>query len=95
MGHMSGKELDKVDLQLLNRVAELSGSSVIKIVRTLDCRTAQALRDRLDRLAGLGYVNLDRTSYRGKVLVYQTEAGKVAITGWEEQSAPEKELIVL
>lgn len=80
---MSDKTLDKVDLQLLNRVAELAGSSVTRIVKTLDCRTAQALRDRLDRLAGMGYVNLDRTSYRGKVLAYPTEAGKVAITGWE------------
>jgi predicted transcriptional regulator len=93
MGHMS-EVIDKVDLQLLKRVAELSGSSVTKVVKTLDCRKAHTLRDRLDRLAGLGYIHLDRTSYRGKVLVYPTEAGKVAITGWEEQSAPEKELIV-
>lgn len=82
--------LDKVDLRLLNRVAELSGSSVTKIVKTLDCRTAHTLRDRIDRLAGLGYVHLDRTSYRGKVLVYSTEAGKVAITGWED-GAPKEE----
>lgn len=82
--------LDKIDLQLLKRVAELSGSSVTKIVKTLDCRTAHALRDRLDRLDGLGYVHQDRTSYRGKVLVYPTEAGKVAITGWEDVTSTEE-----
>lgn len=88
---MSDKTLDKVDLQLLNRVAELPGSSVTRIVKTLDCRTAQTLRIRLDRLESLEYVYLDRTSYRGKVLVFPTEAGKVAITGWEDGTS-EKEV---
>jgi DNA-binding MarR family transcriptional regulator len=81
---MSENDLDRVDLQLLNRVAEMPGKSVTRIVKTLDCRTAQALRMRLDRLDSRGYVRLDRTTYRGKVLVYPTEAGKAAIIGWED-----------
>ena len=88
---MSKIQLDDIDIQLLSRVAELSGSTVIEIVKTLDCRTAKALRDRLDRLDSLGYVHLDRTTYRSKVLVFPTETGKAAITGWED-GASEKEM---
>jgi DNA-binding MarR family transcriptional regulator len=88
MGHMSEIELDKVDLQLLKRVAEFSGSSVVKIVRTLDCQTARHLRRKLDNLDKRGYVRLDRTSFRRKVLVYQTESGKAAITGWDGAQSP-------
>ena len=81
---MSENDLDKVDLQLLARVAKFSGSSVVEIVKTLDCQTARHLRRKLDRLDSLGYVHQDRISFRRKVLVYQTEAGKAAITGWED-----------
>jgi DNA-binding MarR family transcriptional regulator len=94
MGHMSENDLDKVDLQLLNRVAEMSGKSVTRIVKTLDCRTVHTLRDRLDRLSWMGYVRLDRTTYRGKVLVYLTDSGRVAITGWED-AAPGGEVTSL
>jgi DNA-binding Lrp family transcriptional regulator len=87
---MSEIQLDNIDIQLLNRVAELSGSTVTRIVKTLDCRTAKALRDRIDRLAGKGYVRLDRTTYRGKVLVYPTESGKAAIIGWEDATPGEE-----
>jgi hypothetical protein len=94
MGHMSEIELDRVDLQLLKRVAEFSGSSVVKIIKTLDCQTARHLRRKLDNLDKLGYVRLDRISFRRKVLVYPTEAGKVAITGWED-AAPGGEVTSL
>jgi hypothetical protein len=88
---MSEIELDEVDLQLLKRVSELSGSSVIRIVKTLDCQTARHLRRKLDRLDSLGYVRLDRESFRRKVLVFPTETGNVAITGWEG-ATPAKEV---
>jgi hypothetical protein len=84
MGHMSEIELDEVDLQLLSRVAEFPGSSVISIVKTLDCQTVRHLRRKLDRLGSLGYVHLDRESFCRTVLVFPTEAGKGAITGWED-----------
>jgi len=85
---MSEIELDDVDLQLLNRVAEFSGSSVIRVVKTLDCQTVRHLRKKLDRLDSLGYVHLDRERYRRTVLVFPTEAGKVAITGIWEDATP-------
>lgn len=88
---MSDTELDRVDLQLLKRVAELPGSSVTRIVKTLDCQTARHLRRKLDRLDSLGYVHLDRESFCRTVLVFPTEAGKVAITGWEG-ATPAKEV---
>ncbi len=91
---MSEIELDEVDLQLLNRVAEFPGSSVIRIVKTLDCQTARHLRRKLDRLDSLGYVHLDRESFRRKVLVFPTEPGKAAITGWED-AAPGGEVTSL
>jgi DNA-binding IclR family transcriptional regulator len=83
MGHMSEIELDEVDLQLLNRVAEFPGSSVVKIVKTLDCQTARHLRRKLDRLDSLGYVRLDRETFCRKVLVFPTEAGKASV-GWSD-----------
>jgi len=90
MGHMSEKKIDKIDIQLLSRVAELSGSNVTRIVKTLDCRTVHTLRYRLDRLESFGYVHLDRATYRGRVQVFITESGKAAISGWVESPSAEE-----
>ena len=80
--------MDKIDTQILNEVDEKSGEQISKILRSLDCRTASILRKRLGDLELKGYVFLDRTSFRGQVLVSITPLGKekLAVMGREEST---------
>jgi len=81
--------MDKVDEQILKSAEEKSGEQVTKVLRTLDCRTLETLRKRLEQLETDGYVILDRKSYRGQVLVHITPFGKEAleIMGREESTS--------
>jgi DNA-binding PadR family transcriptional regulator len=68
--------LDKIDEKLVKGCRDNAGSPLNKIIEPLLVeRHEGALRARLRRLEALGYVTLDRTSYRGKVLCFITEKG--------------------
>ena len=82
--------MDKIDEHILDGVDKKSGGNVASILHTIDCRTLDTLRKRLNKLETTGYVILDRTTYRGQVLAYITPLGKetlAAIKGRAE-SAP-------
>lgn len=84
-------ELDKVDIQILKRVKEKSGDQVTSIIRTLDCRTIETLRGRLDMLETAGYVILDRRSYRGQVRAHITPFGEETLAELGRANRPSPE----
>jgi|WetSurMetagenome_2_1015567.scaffolds.fasta_scaffold1538121_1 hypothetical protein len=82
---------DKIDIQIVDRVEKYDGQQVAAILKTLDCRTLNVLRHRLDKLEVAGCIILDRTSYRGQVRAHITAYGKQVLaeaTGRAEQATP-------
>jgi hypothetical protein len=81
--------MDEVDIQILESVKKKSGEQVTRILRTLDCRTLEVLRRRLNELESEGYVILDRKSYRGQVLASITPLGEESLEamGREENTS--------
>ena len=78
---------DKIDIQIVDEVEKHDGQQVATILKTLDCRTLNVLRHRLDKLEVAGCIILDRTSYRGQVRAHITPYGKQVLrsAGQEEQ----------
>jgi DNA-binding PadR family transcriptional regulator len=69
--------LDKIDKALIKGCRDNPGAQLNDIIEPLlSERSDRSLRDRLNRLEQLGYLKLDRESYRGKVLCFITESGR-------------------
>jgi len=69
--------LDDIDKKLLRAIQAGPGQGAYAIAATLSgTRSDDTGRRRLDMLASHGYVRLDRSSVRGRVACYLTEAGE-------------------
>jgi DNA-binding MarR family transcriptional regulator len=85
-------ELDKADLKILAEAAAWPGSIETYFLENLEDDLElriTALRRRLYRLETLGLVHLDRSTRRGRVFVFITNAGEQTLMGCKGET-PDK-----
>ncbi|MCK9442712.1 MAG: hypothetical protein M0Q13_14980 [Methanothrix sp.] len=78
---MHAISLDSIDIALLAAIKARPGQHMAEVLRGFTLLRESQSYDRIRRLAAWGFVELDRTSQRGKVFCNLTEAGRKALAG--------------